>query len=165
MSRNQVGAPYPLTCADWTTVREEIVDDVVVQASAGRLWEVMMDWNSYDDWSSAVSGLRGSKVPSETFHVTYREFPYLGIPAQVLAFEPERKFRWMHAPFYFNGFLTLEHVTILRPLSDDKTKLHSVLYVRGILTPYLWPFFGTSADAALMQMNQDVKSRAESNSK
>merc|ERR1712094_59389 len=69
---------------DWTTGREEIVDDVVVQASAGRLWEVMMDWNSYDDWSSAVSGLRGSKVPSETFHVTYREFPYLGIPAQVL---------------------------------------------------------------------------------
>ena len=145
---------------DWTTVREEIVDELIVSANRSTVWNVLMDWEAYDDWNSAITKVEGNQTTASRFVVHYREVPYFGLAGRILANFHEEKLRWMHAPFYLHGFLTTEHTVILTSVGD-KTKLHSAFYLRGIFVSYLFPFFGDSMDAAIVQTNQEIKLRAE----
>jgi hypothetical protein len=115
---------------------KEIHDEIIINVDPVRVWEVIMDFNSYPGWNSLIeiSGVaqEGEHLditikPPDEEEVTYR--------AEVLKLDPEREFRWQENMWKDDLAFISEHYIILEPMLNKTTKLIHGIKFTGILTP------------------------------
>jgi hypothetical protein len=56
-----------------------------------------------------ITDIQGRQQVEEWVYIRLRIFPFVGIPAQILAYYPNKKLRFFLKPFHFLGFLSLEN--------------------------------------------------------
>ena len=135
---------------------------IEINASADRVWSVLMDFPSYARWNPFVRSIEGIPEVGESLNVHIQPPGSSGMRFRptVLAVEPKQEFRWkgkLVMPGLFDG----EHFFILEPKFDTGLVFRQGEVFSGVLVP----LFRRSLDGATKQgfvaMNEALKREAE----
>ena len=74
---------FSILAGDWTSIREELVSDVVIESNHGIVWDVLTKFDQYDEWNSVISNVTGLLVSGEKLRITLTDFPFVAVPIEV----------------------------------------------------------------------------------
>ena len=135
---------------------------IEIEASAARVWSVLMDFPGYARWNPFVRSIDGRPTVGASLHVLIQPPGSRGMRfrPKVLAVEPRREFRWkgrLLLPGLFDG----QHFFVLEPKSETRVVLHQ----GEIFTGALVALFRRSVDGPVrrgfLAMNDAIKREAE----
>ena len=116
--------------------RWSIATSVEIDASADRVWAVLVDLPAYPEWNPFIVEAAGTVAVGETLTLRMalpgRE--PMTIEPRLLVVEPGRELRWkgrLWVPGLFDG----EHAFVLTPLPDGRTRLDHSERFAGLLLP------------------------------
>lgn len=146
--------------ASTSVARKEIRSEIVVNSPASRVWQVLIDFEAYQQWNPfirKVDGVarQGNRISTQmllgnskmTFHPI------------ILAVEPDKELRWLghlFIPWIFDG----EHSFVIEPLSENQVRLVQREEFNGLLIPFFASVL-EDARSGFEGMNRALKERAE----
>ena len=137
---------------------------ISINASAERVWSLLVDFPSHAKWNPFIRSIEGSPEVGQSLKIFIQPPGSNGVRFRptVLAAETNREFRWkgkLLLPGLFDG----EHYFKLEPKADGGVIFHQGELFSGILVP----LFKRSLDGATKQgfiaMNVALKREAEAN--
>lgn len=135
---------------------------IEINASAERVWSLLMDFPAYPRWNPFVRSIEGTPSAGESLKVLIQPPGSSGMRFQpeVLACEPGRELRWK-GKVWIGGLFDAEHYFKLEPQASER-----VLFEQGeVFSGLLVPLFRRSLDGATRQgfvlMNEALKREAE----
>lgn len=144
-------------------MRRGLKASIDINASPEAVWQTLMDFAHYREWSTFLLNVEGPAVPGSCVRITLsmangrpRAFKPM-----VLQATPPRVFRWLGhlgVPGLFDG----EHGFFLEYLFGGGTRLRQTLEFGGFLTPFLWHRIESPMAQGLADFNRALKKRVES---
>jgi hypothetical protein len=138
----------------------ELRTEIEIAAPAGRVWQILTDFDAYPEWNPFMKSVRGR--PERSSKLEVRIEPPGGramtFKPTVLEAEPERELRWLGRvllPGIFDG----EHSLRIEP-ADGRVRFVQSERFNGLLVP----LFGKTLEQTrqgFVQMNEALKRRAE----
>jgi|SRR5215472_3731639 len=135
---------------------------IEINASAERVWSILMDFPKYPRWNPFVRSIEGAPSVGESLKVVIQSPGSRGMRFQpeVLACEPRRELRWK-GRLWMTGLFDGEHYFRL------EARPGGVLFTQGEgFSGLLVPLFRRALDGATRQgfvlMNEALKWEAES---
>ncbi len=133
-----------------------------VHVSIDRVWDVLVDFDSYDQWNPFI--IKGQGRPSVGRFVPIT----IQLPGQkpgpyrvrILACDPPHELRWL-GHFKMPGLCNGNHVFQLQDLGAGGTRLIHAETFTGLLVPFIWPSLGGRFLQAFESVNNAVKARVE----
>lgn len=142
----------------------ELRTEIEIDAPAERVWEVLMDFDSYPAWNPFITSLSGEARRGAT--LTARLEPPDGrgmtFKPAVVRVEAPMEFRWLGhflVPRIFDG----EHIFELHP-SDSGTRFVQREEFGGLLVAPMLRWIGANTRRGFEEMNQALKERVEAGS-
>ena len=133
-----------------------------INASAERVWSILMDFHSYARWNPFIRSIEGTPKVGESLNV-YIQPPgsnSMRFHPTVLTVEARHEFRWK-GKLVMGGIFDGEHYFILEPKSGTQLTFRQGEAFSGLLVPV----FRRSLDGATKQgftaMNEALKREAE----
>ena len=135
---------------------------IEINASAERVWSILMDFPGHARWNPFIRSIEGAPTVGGSLNVFIQPPGSSGMRFHptVLAVHPKREFRWkgkLVIPRLFDG----EHFFMLEPKSDAQLVFRQGEVFSGLLVP----LFRRSLDGATKQgfiaMNEALKREAE----
>jgi hypothetical protein len=141
--------------------RRAIDTSIDINASAGRVWQVLTDFAAYPQWNPFV--VQASGVPRQGERLRIKVQPpgatRSSFTPLVLKAEPERELRWVGTlPL---GAFRGEHFFRIEPLGDARVRFHHGERFSGWLVPLIWRMQGEAIQRGYGMMNDALKRRAE----
>ncbi len=140
---------------------KELRTEIEIEATAGRVWEILTDFDSYPEWNPFIRSVTGEAELGA--HLDVRIEPpggrEMGFKPTVLEAEPERELRWLGrllVPGVFDG----EHSFRIEPADDTHVRFLQAERFSGVLVP----LFGKTlarTERGFGEMNEALKARAE----
>ena len=139
-----------------------LVTQIEINASAERVWSVLMDFPAYARWNPFVRSIDGKSAVGESLNVFIQPPGSGGMKfrPKVLAAEPQREFRWkgkVVVPGLFDG----EHFFKLEPKSDNRVVFHHGEVFTGLLVPFLKRSLDGPTKQGFIAMNEALKREVE----
>ena len=140
----------------------EILTTVEIDAPPERVWDVLTDFDAYDEWNPFLRVVGRPNVGARPrIRLTPPSGRSMEFRPEVLVSEPNREFRWkghLFVPGLFDG----EHRFVLDSLDGGRrTRLTHAETFSGVLAgPVLWVDRGDTR-AGFEAMNEALKRRAE----
>ena len=139
----------------------ELRTETVIDAPVERIWQVLMDFDSYPQWNPFIRSIRGKPVAGSRLEVE------LGAPGTrpmrfrptVMAVVPNREFRWL-GHLGIRGLFDGEHIFELSPPSSASTRFVQRERFRGIFLPFLARRLERDARRGFEEMNHALRERA-----
>lgn len=140
----------------------EILTDIEIEASAGRVWEVLTDFAAYPEWNPLVRAVRGTVSPGTRPEVHARLWNLVTISFRptVLVAEAGRELRW-RAHFLFPALLAALHSFAVEPLGERRVRFIQREVYSGVFKPLALLLIASSNRRGFAAMNQALKTRAE----
>ena len=138
------------------TVIETTVD---IDANPARVWEVLTDFDAYEQWNPFITRSTGEAAVGATLTNTLdNKGSVMTFSPTVLVAEPGRELRWL-GRLFLPGVADGEHAFVLEQLGPEQVRLHH----SERLTGFLVPFAGSVLDVhdGFTAMNEALKARAE----
>ena len=144
-------------------IMKELRTEIEIQASAGRVWQILTDFASFPKWNPFIRRAKGEPVKGAQLEVFLQPSGVRGMTFRpvVLKAEPNRELRWLGhllIPGLFDG----EHIFTIEPLGENRVRFVQ----REIFTGMLVPFFARGLDTDTLrgfeEMNRALKIQAES---
>ena len=139
--------------------------EIVIQASAERIWDILMDFKSYPEWNPFIKNIAGKPVPGERLRATLQlegRKPMVLKP-KVKVNTPRREFRWL-GHLIIPGFFDGEHIYSLEPPNQGGIRFIQKEEFRGILASTILKRIEEATRSGFDAMNYAFKQRAESGS-
>jgi hypothetical protein len=139
--------------------------EILVDAPAERVWEVLSDLGSYSDWNPMIrlaSGelQTGSRIALHFAPEGQKAHDY---NPKLMVVEPGRELRWLGNP-RVPGFIDSQHYFILSPRGENSTHvLHGTVFY-GLAVPFFRSRVETWVRKPFEDMNSALKERAEGGS-
>lgn len=140
---------------------QRIERSITINASADRVWQILVDFERYPEWNPFVISASGEAQPGK--RITVRIKPpgkrAMTFRPRVLVATPGRELRWLGrllVPGLFDG----EHSFTIEPLGPDRCRLVQAETFSGILVGLLGSTLRATAQG-FEQMNEALKTRAE----
>ena len=139
---------------------KEIRTEIEVGAPARKVWDILLDFQSYSDWNPFIFRVSGNSLVGNRIRIWLRtpggkERIY---DPTIIKIDAGKELRWRGKSFFLDG----EHVFVVDEIAPARTRFAQFEIFRGILSR----FFGQSTEndisAGFELMNQAVKRRAES---
>jgi hypothetical protein len=135
---------------------------IEINASAARVWSILMDFPGYARWNPFVRSIEGRAKVGEPLRVFIQPPGSRGMRFRpsVLAVEPERELRWkgkLVVPGLFDG----EHFFVLEPRSDNRLIFRHGEVFSGLLVPLLRRSLDGATRQGFVAMNEALKREAE----
>ena len=141
----------------------QLRDEIEIQASPERVWEVLTDFDAYQEWNPFMVEAEGRAVVGQRLRLRMRP-PGRRRPTtfrpRVLEAEPGRRLRWLGRlllPGLFDG----EHRFAIEPAGPGRARLVQEETFGGLLAPLLLRFLAEPTLAGFRQMDQALEARAE----
>lgn len=140
----------------------ELKTEIIINASAEKIWQVLADFNRYPSWNPFVQEISGSLMTGEQLIVKIvppgkKGMRFLPILIKV---EKPREIRWV-GKFLFKFLFRGEHYFILEPMSETQTKfIHGEIFT-GLLVPLIEKDLRGAAYEGFVQMNEALKKESE----
>lgn len=133
-----------------------------INASAERVWSVLIDFPGYARWNPFVRSIEGTPKLGGSLNV-FIQPPGSGgmrLKPTVLAVDPMREFRWkgkLVLPGVFDG----EHFFRLEPISETELVFRHGEVFSGLLVPLFRGFLDGATRQGFVEMNEALKRVAE----
>lgn len=140
----------------------EIRTEIIVNASAARVWDVLTDFDAHPEWNPFVRRIEGKPEAGGRLKVSIQPPGGKGMtfkPA-VLKAEPNRELRWLGRvllPGIFDG----EHYFVIEPLEAGRVRFIHAERFSGLLVAMLKTSLDKGTRAGFELMNEALKARAE----
>src|SRR5919107_2704584 len=115
---------------------KELHSQIEIDASAGRVWDILTDFASYPQWNPFIRRIGGELKVRERLEVRLEPPDSRGITLRptVLRAEPNRELRWLGhllVPGVFDG----EHSFTIEPLEENRVRFVQREAFKGLLVP------------------------------
>ncbi len=144
-------------------MKRVIKASIDIHAPPEKVWEVLMDFPRYSEWSKYLLSIEGRAVPGSYLYITQlaandqtREFK-----SMVLQATAPRSFRWIER-LWFSGLLDREHEFALEYQFGGHTRVRQSEEYGGFLTLFLSRSFESVASDGFAAFNLALKKRTES---
>lgn len=143
---------------------KEIRTETVIKAHPEKVWNVLMDFYSYADWSRFIKSIEGDGEVGSELKVKMRspEGKEREFKSKVLVKEPEKEFRWKGELGGMGSLFTGEHYFVIEPMEEERTRFVHGEKFTGMLTPMLWRSLNIDTRKGFLEFNKAIKRRAES---
>lgn len=140
-----------------------IETSIDIAAPVARVWEIFSDFGRYPEWNPFVASVRGVVAAGERIEtrLTPPDARAMTFKPKVMAFEPEREFRWL-GQLFVPGLFDGEHQFLLESLDGERTRFVQREDFRGILVSVVLRMIGKSTKNGFEAMNAALKDRVES---
>ncbi|MDE2091225.1 MAG: SRPBCC domain-containing protein [Gammaproteobacteria bacterium] len=144
-------------------MRHAIKASIDIQAPPEKVWEVLMEFPRYPEWSKYLLSIEGRAIPGLNLHVllTDENGKLRTFSPVVLQVSPPNIFRWLEH-LGVPGLLDREHSFTLEYHFGGHTRVCQAEEYGGFLTLFLWRSFKTSTANGFAAFNHALKKRAES---
>ena len=141
----------------------EIKTEIEISAPVPEVWDILMDIDSWEQWSPIINQASGDAALGSTLNITMmskeegKDGPQYSPVITIL--EQPTLFRWranMLAGFVF----TNDKVFELEATTAGTRVTHKELF-SGMLVPFFWPSVEKNVPAMLDSMNEALKFKAE----
>lgn len=142
---------------------KNIETSIIINASVSEVWNVLMDFNHYQDWNPFITSISGEPTANSRLEVKIEPE---GAKSQifkptVLKHEANKEFRWL-GHLFIKGLFDGEHYFLLRPLPQQRVEfIHGEIFT-GLLSAVLMSMVGAQTQAGFNAMNQAIKNKVES---
>jgi len=146
-----------------STVRaKEIKTEILINASAEKVWAIFADFQNYPKWNPFIKSLTGEIKIDEKIHVTIQPYDSkpMSFKPKILVFETNKEMRWI-GRLLFGGLFDGKHqFEIIDNHNGTVTFKQSELF-KGILMPFFSKKKMENTRKGYEAMNQKLKETAE----
>jgi len=133
-----------------------------IDASAERVWSILMDFPGYSRWNPFVRSIEGRPVVGTSLRVLIQPAGSRGMRFRptVLVAEPQRELRWkgkLLIPGLFDG----EHFFHVEARSNGQSVFDQGELFSGVLVPLLRRSLDGATKQGFVAMNEALKREAE----
>ena len=141
---------------------KEIKTQIVINASAEKVWKVLTNFSQYPQWNSFIKSITGEVKEGYTIvaHIHPPNGKAMTFKPKVLAFKANKEFRWL-GYFLFKGLFDGEHKFELIANADGSTTLIQSERFTGILVPLFKAMLETNTLNGFNNMNAELKKKVE----
>jgi hypothetical protein len=143
---------------------KEIKTQIVINASAEKVWKVLTNFSQYPQWNSFIKSIAGEVKEGNIIvaHIHPPNGKSMVFKPKVLAFKENKEFRWL-GHFLFKGLFDGEHKFELIANQDGSTTFIQSEKFTGILVPLFKAMLETNTLQGFNNMNAELKKRVEKN--
>jgi hypothetical protein len=143
-------------------VKRVIATEIEISAPPDIIWTVLTDLSGYGSWNPVIRRIEGNLTVGSRLKVIACLPCGLPMPLQpkLLEFKAEREIRWLGSLF-IPGLVDGEHVFLLEPLGESKTRFVQREEFNGIFMPLIWRWLKNQVFTTFEMMNKSLKTVAE----
>lgn len=136
--------------------------EIEIDAEAERVWEVLTDFSSYQEWNPMIKRASGELRVGARLQLHFEPAGRKGhdFRPKLLVVEANRELRWLGQPGFPKLFES-EHTFILEPKGDGTIHLDHDFIAYGLLTPLARKRVEASVIGPFEDMNRALKERSE----
>ena len=136
--------------------------EIEIDASAEIVWQVLSDFDGVAEWNDFIRHIEGERTKGSrlTVELWLGKRKPMTITPRLLAYEPNREFRWkgkLLLPGIFDG----EHSFTIEDIGAGKVRFVHAERFSGILVPLVLGSIKKDLLASFQKMNEALKLRAE----
>jgi hypothetical protein len=141
----------------------ELNSEIEIKASSVTVWKLLTDTARFPGWNPFIRRLQGELKVGQKLVVFIQPSGTRGMEFKpvVLKVEPNRELRWL-GRLIFPGLFDGEHIFQIEPSGDGRVRFRQREIFSGILVPLLKNSLDTDTRRGFNEMNQKLKSLAES---
>ena len=138
-----------------------ITTEIAIAAPPGRVWEVLMDFDTYPEWNPFITVIAGDPAPKGRLDVSISPpgGTSMRFRPSVTAHEPERFFQWLGS-LGMRGVFDGRHSFRLSP-TEQGTRFEHREDFTGLLSFMMAGSRREQTEAGFRTMNEALKSRCE----
>ncbi len=138
-----------------------IETDIQIGVPAAKVWEILMELESYADWNPFIREINGKIGEGNTIEVRMKVpgKPERTFKPTIVKLEPNNELRWL-GHMWWKGVFDGEHVFKLKELSSDQTKFTQIEIFSGFLTPIILSSYQRNIMDGFRSMNRALRDRA-----
>lgn len=141
---------------------KHIETEIEINASAEVVWKVLSDFDGIAEWNDFIRHIEGERTAGSklTVELWLGKRKPMTITPRLLAFEPNREFRWkgkLLLPGIFDG----EHSFTIEEIEHGKVRFVHAERFSGVLVPFILGSIKNDVLASFQKMNEALKLRAE----
>ena len=141
---------------------KELQTEIVIHASAQRIWDLLMDFDSYPDWNPFILEINGLAQEGNKLEVTLQpkgKAPMKFEP-EVVSLVPQKEFQWK-GKLWTKGLFDGAHYFRLEEIEETKTRFVHGEHFSGLLVGPILKMVGDATAQSFEEMNQALKEAAE----
>ncbi len=140
----------------------ELRTEIMINASAEKVWNQLMDFESYPDWNPFVKTINGDQEEGAKLEVDLQPNGGRGmiIKPKITEIRPNERFAWkgkLFVPRLFDG----EHIFEIESISEEQVRFIHREQFRGLLMRPILRSVGESTRRGFEEMNQALKEQVE----
>lgn len=136
--------------------------EIIINASKEKVWEILTDFEKYDQWNPFIIEVQGEAVAGSRLRNTMLNGESkMVFKPKVLKVEKYRYFDWLGSLF-FKGLFDGHHQFVLEEIGPNQVKLKHSESFSGILSGMILKKIGEDTRNSFVKMNQALKKVAES---
>lgn len=143
-------------------MKKELKTEIHIQASATKVWEVLMAFDDYPRWNPFIKSIRGTAVAGEKIVARIEPPGAKGMTFKptVLVANQHKEFRWI-GHLLFPGLFDGEHRFELTDNGDGTTTFVQAEKFKGILVPLFRKMLDQGTMEGFQAMNRKLKEECE----
>lgn len=144
----------------------EIQSEILIDASKETVWEILTDFESYENWNPFIIKITGKAEPDATIQFVARMNGIdLPIVARILSFEKNKRLSWGGPDNrLIKQMIGAEHYYIIEEINAKCCRFINGEKMSGLIPGVLWPVI-KNLKPAYEAMNQSLKLQAEQRKK
>lgn len=141
---------------------KEIKTEIIINASADKVWKVLTDFEAYPDWNPFITSVKGDVFEGSKFKVSMQSLGSKSMTFKpiCISFVENVQFVWL-GQLGMKGIFDGKHIFELARISDEKTKLIQREEFNGLLVPLFWKKLNVNTRWSFEMMNDKLKEKAE----
>jgi hypothetical protein len=142
--------------------RKGFKSEIIIDAPAERIWEILTDFGSYEKWNPMIRRASGQARVGARLKVHFEPEGRKGsnFRPKLTIVDPNRELRWLgwpRFPFVFD----MDHYWLLEGLGNGRIRLEHGAVAYGLAVPFIGNVMVKSFREPFEAMNRAMKERAE----
>lgn len=138
-------------------MKYQLKTEITINASAEKVWDLLMDFEAYPDWNPFVLSIAGDPEVGQQLKI---ELESMKFQPKVQEVTPNKKFSWL-GHLFFKGLFDGHHQFEIIENGDGSVTFHHSEDFSGMLVGYLQKMLNTKTLDGFNAMNRALKTHAE----
>ena len=139
---------------------KSIETSITINASAEKIWNILMDFESYPTWNPFIQSIVGERAKGKKLVAKIGGEKGMTFKPTVTDFEKNKHFAWLGS-LLMKGIFDGKHEFILKSIDKNKTELIHKENFKGILSSLILRMIKDDTIKGFKSMNHALKARAE----